>query len=228
MFGDQQLKRKRISKESDKAASESRDAKLLDAVAMLTLNLESERRTTARDQNTVFKSRKDSELAGTLQEGIEAYAIEGQNARDAVKNKGEQYQGHPQGKRPDASLRLLLWRVAQLITDEAVKTAPDPGKQVLLNLRAVGNEAKTSTDVRAPRCVVVPADDNHVTWIWAAESKPELRELGPVLRAGAVLAQFGIATDEDTVPTSKQAKLVSTLLSERRVDQPRKPKKGKR
>ena len=35
-------------------------------------------------------------------------------------NKGEKYQGHPQGKRPDALLRLLLWRVAQLITDEAV------------------------------------------------------------------------------------------------------------
>ena len=52
--------------------SEPGEAKLLDALAMLTLNLESERRTTARDQNTVYKLRKDSELAGTLQDGIEA------------------------------------------------------------------------------------------------------------------------------------------------------------
>ena len=74
----------------------------------------------------------------------------------------------------------------------------------------------------------VPADDNHVKWILAAESRPELLELGRVLRASGVWAQFGIATEEDTVPTSKQAKLVSKLLSERRADQPRKPKKGKR
>ena len=104
----------------------------------------------------------------------------------------------------------------------------DPGKQVLLILRAVGNAAKTSADVRATRCFVVPADENHVKWIWAAESRLELRELVRVLRAGGVLAQFGIATEEDTVPTSKQAKLVSKLLSERRADQPRKSEKGKR
>ena len=48
----------------------------------------------------------------------------------------------------------------------------DPGKQVLLNLRAVGNAAKTCADMRATRCFVVPADDNHVQWIWAAESRP--------------------------------------------------------
>ena len=65
-----------------------------------------------------------------------------QNARDAAKSKGEQNQGHPQGKRRDALLRLLLWRVAQLITDEAVKTAQDLGEQVLLNLRAVGMQAR--------------------------------------------------------------------------------------
>ena len=115
---------------------------------MLTLNLESERRTTARTAS----------LQAPLQDGIEAYAIEEQNARDAAKNKANRIKDHPQGKRPDASLRLLLWRVAQLITDEAVKTAQDPGNQVLLNLRAVGNAAKTSTDVRATRCFVVPAD----------------------------------------------------------------------
>ena len=56
--------------------------------------------------------------------------------------------------------------MAQLITDEVVKTAPDLVKQVLLNLRAVGNAAKTSTDVRATWCFVVPADESHIKWIW--------------------------------------------------------------
>ena len=224
MVGEQQPKRNGTSREPDKAMSEPREVKLLDAVAMLALNLESERTTTPRDQNIVFELRKDSELAG---KGIEAYTIEGQNARDAAKSKGVQHQGHSQRKRPDALLRLLLWRVAQLITDEAVKTIQDPGKQVLLNLRAVGNTAKTSADMRATRCFVVPADDNHVKRIWAAESRPEPREWGKVHRPGGALAQFGIETEEDTVPTSKQAKLVSKLLNERRADQPRKSKKGK-
>ena len=94
----------------------------------------------------------------------------------------------------------------------------------MLNLRVVGNAAKTSADMRATRCSVVPADDNHVKLMWAAESRPELR----VIHASGVMAQFGIATEEDTVPTSKQAKLVSKLLSERRADQPRNPLKGKR
>ena len=59
--------------------------------------------------------------------------------------------GIHKGKRPDALLRLLLWRVAQLITGEAVKTTQDPGKQVLLNLRAVFNATKTSADMRVTR-----------------------------------------------------------------------------
>ena len=39
MFGDQQPKREGISKEPDKATAEPGEVKLLDAVAMLTLNL---------------------------------------------------------------------------------------------------------------------------------------------------------------------------------------------
>ena len=103
---DQQPKRKGISKEPDRATSESGEAKLLDAVAMLTSNLR------VREKNHSCVQDTDSELAGTLRESIEACTIEGQYARDAAKNKGEQYQGHPQGKRTDALLRLLLWRVA--------------------------------------------------------------------------------------------------------------------
>ena len=47
----QQPRRKGILRGPDQAMSEPGEAKLLDAVAMLTLNLESERRTAARDQN---------------------------------------------------------------------------------------------------------------------------------------------------------------------------------
>ena len=133
----------------------------------------------------------------------------------------------PHEKRPDALLRLLLWRVAQMITEEIVAATPDPGKQVLLNLRTVGIAAKTSTELRATRCFVVPADDNHVKLIWTAESQAELREMGRALRGSGVLSQIGVAVEEDTVPSSKQAKIVSTLMNERRKGQTRICKKGK-
>ena len=51
---------KRFRKNQKKATSEPAEAKLLNVVTMLTLNFESERRTTPRDDNTVFKIRKDS------------------------------------------------------------------------------------------------------------------------------------------------------------------------
>ena len=60
-----------------------------------------------------------------------------------------------------------------------------------------------------------------VKWIWAAE--PELRELGRALRG----SRSCIAVEEDTVPTNKQAKIVSKLVDERRAGQNQKSKKGK-
>ena len=38
-----------------------------------------------KGKNKIIKVQKDSELAGALLDGIEAYTIEGQNARDAAK-----------------------------------------------------------------------------------------------------------------------------------------------
>ena len=62
-------------------------------------------------------------------------------------------------------------------------------KYCSINAR-VGNAAKTSADLRAARCFVVPAGDNHVKWIWAAESRPELRELGRALCASVSFGEI--------------------------------------
>ena len=74
---------------------------------------------------------------------------------------------------------------------------------------------------------MVQADDNHIKWIWAVESQPELRDLGRALRGSGVLSQIGIAVEEDTVPSNKQSKIVSKLMDERRAGQKGKTKKGK-
>ena len=99
MFCDQQPKRKGISKEPDKATSEPGEAKLLDAVAMLTLNLESEKISSSWPEHCL----QDTEGQWARRPspgGHRGIYHRGQNARDAAKNKGEQYRGHPQGKRP--------------------------------------------------------------------------------------------------------------------------------
>ena len=74
---------------------------------------------------------------------------------------------------------------------------------MLLGLREVGTVAQTSTELRGTRCFVVPAGDKHVKWIWAAERQPELREMACALRGSGVLPRFGIAVEEDTVPSKK-------------------------
>ena len=76
--------------------------------------------------------------------------------------------------------------------EEVVAAKPDPRKQKLLSQREVGTAAKISTELRATRCFVLPADDNHVKWIWAAESQPELREMGRALRGSGVLSQLAL------------------------------------
>ena len=98
---------------------------------------------------------------------------------------------------------------------------------MLLSLRKLGTLSKTSKELRATRCFVVPADDNHLKKIWTAERQPELRELGRALRGSGVLPQIGITVEEDTVPSNKQAKIVSKIMDERREGQNRKSKKGK-
>ena len=200
MFEDQPLKRQEAPKDSYKAASEtSGGAKLRDVVlAIRTLSTKYER--TARLRAL---SKRILRPLSRCCKG------QGRTTREAPE------------KQPDALLRLLLW------PEEIVPATPDPGKQVLFSLRTVGIAAQTSTELRATRCFVVPADDNHVKRIWTAESQPELREMGRALRGSGVLSKIGVAVEEATVPSSKQAKIVSTLMNDRRKGQTRKYKKAK-
>ena len=79
-----------------------------------------------------------------------------------------------------------------MITEEMVAATPEPGKQVLFSLCTVGIASKTFTGLRATWCLVVPPDDKHVKWTWAAESQPELREMGRALRGSGVLSKIGV------------------------------------
>ena len=86
-----------------------------EALARLTLQLENERRSNARDENVVFVMGADSELAKTLAWAEGEYTKAGDAARKAAQDAKEQFRGNPNGKKPDALLASLLLRVTQAL-----------------------------------------------------------------------------------------------------------------
>ena len=82
------------------------------ALARLALQHESERRAHARDDNAVFSMPSSGELAKELQWAADKYAETGAQLK---KEQGENYKGHPNGKKPDAMLASLLYRMHQAI-----------------------------------------------------------------------------------------------------------------
>ena len=75
------------------------DSKLVLALARLALQHESERRAHARDDNVVFSMPSSGELAKELQWAADKYSETGAQLK---KEQGENYKGHPNGKKPDA------------------------------------------------------------------------------------------------------------------------------
>ena len=77
------------------------DSKLVMALARLALQRESERRAHARDDNVVFSMSSSGALARDLWWAADKYMETGAQLK---KDQGENYTGHPIGKKPDASL----------------------------------------------------------------------------------------------------------------------------
>ena len=92
------------------STTDKKQKEIIEAIAQLTLQLEGERRAKARDENYVFEMAKGSELAKVLAWAEQAYKQDGDKLR---KEQGEDYKGHPNGKKPDALLASLLLRVSE-------------------------------------------------------------------------------------------------------------------
>ena len=200
--------------------------KLLEAVAALTLIHESERRSAARDQNVVFQMAKDSGVAVLMAKGSDEYARDGKVARENAESQGTSFEGNPNGKKPDALLRLLLWRVAEAITDDVVTKAQtavqqDPAQEaaakraleVLQRVRQMGLVQKDNKALRATRCFTVASQDKGVVkWIWSAQAVPELVAMGRELHETKALRLVGIEVMEDEAPQARAAKDVRGML----------------
>ena len=94
-------KRKGMKSPTDEEEVPERDSKLVMALARLALQHESERRAHARDDNVVFSIPSSGELAKELLWAADKYAETGAQLK---KEQGENYKGHPNGKKPDAML----------------------------------------------------------------------------------------------------------------------------
>ena len=105
-------KRKGMKSPTDEREVPERDSKLVMALARLALQHGNDGRAHARDDNVVFPMPSSGELAKELQWAADKYAETGAQLK---KEQGENYKGHPDGKKPDAMLASLLYRVHRAI-----------------------------------------------------------------------------------------------------------------
>ncbi|CAK0838736.1 unnamed protein product [Prorocentrum cordatum] len=101
-------------------------------VTKLLLQREDNFRGSARDKNAVVKLKTGSQMQLALAAGIQNYQKVGRDARAAV--EPIEHRGHPHGKKPDAYLRILLFRLSEAIEGRiedvlaAVAQGPHPAE----------------------------------------------------------------------------------------------------
>ena len=123
MFEKETSKKGQMEDKGQQEEGPEDEAQLVKMVARLTLQHEFERMATARAENVALEFEANSETMVAMEASKEANGAEGEEAR---KTSGDQFKGHPEGKKPDAMFRMLAFRLAALVEkhkddlDEAV------------------------------------------------------------------------------------------------------------
>ena len=163
---------------------------LMIALAKLTLQYEQERQNRARSENFVLEAM------------VGMYEQEGKTTRA---NQGDHYAGHPQGKRPDALFRgVLYWLVEsvrenQQAIEQRLQT-DEPVAAALKRVLQVGEQAAQNRDLKALRCFRVKSKDEAgqdvVRWIFAPSRQQQLADDLWTLREAKTLgASAGVPTE---------------------------------
>ena len=98
----------------------------------------------------------------------EQYKAVGQSVRSGL---GDDYEGNPEGKKPDAMLRALLDRFCEPIGDIP---QTHPHASALSNIRVAAENAKTKGSICAERCFHLHvAEEGVEKWIFHAPRMPE-------------------------------------------------------
>ena len=234
-------KRKGMKNPTDEEEVPERDSKLVMAQARLALQHESERRAHARDDNVVFSMPSSGELAKELQWAADKYAETGAQLK---KEHGENYKGHPNGKKPDAMFASLLYRMHQAIltkvggdsttalerfVENSAHLETNQKAVALQTLQVVAARANQPGAVRATRCFVVQSNKDETTkWIAATNGDTELSMVLRVCKQIQLLKNIGVESQTDHAPQSQAAKDVGVLAFGQGPSSQRKPKPTKK
>ncbi|CAK0843448.1 unnamed protein product [Prorocentrum cordatum] len=199
------------AQDSTTASSESTpNGKLTNLMCRLLLQHEAAHQADARDDNFTLTLKVGTKIEMALENGLQNYIATGKSARE-----GDNFKGHPLGKKPDALLRSVIFRMAEAYENssqpvqEAVKNGTNPEKALgaLEVLQRWGSIAKdTEIMARATRCFKVKlaeGDVEQVRWIWAVNYHPELKLALSTLRDKGGLKAAGILLGHDYGQRSK-------------------------
>ena len=143
------------------------------------------------------------------------------------KEHGEDYKDHPNGKKPDAMLASLMYRMHQSIltnvggdstsalecfVENSTQLEKNQKAVALQTLQMVAARANQPGAVRATRCFVVQSKKDETTkWIAAANGDPELSMALRVCKQVNPLKNIGVERQTDHAPQSQAARDVGAL-----------------
>ncbi|CAK0840038.1 unnamed protein product [Prorocentrum cordatum] len=206
----------------------AKELRLLEALSRLTISLDDERAQKMRDENVVLTGPVEHPLMAEMAVMVERYQEAGTTARKAAYEAGEDYKGHPYGKKPTAMLNSLMFRLSNhmekhreavlaRVEGEQGAEARAAADKALSWLKHVGGSAERAP-IAAARCFTVRTEDPdgiedtaYCKWIFAANRAPLFLEMWGIFQAFSLLRELGLTVGEDHGPRSKYAKEVSKI-----------------
>ncbi|CAK0847721.1 unnamed protein product [Prorocentrum cordatum] len=194
------------------------NGKLQNLMCRMLLQHEAAHQSVARDDNFTLTLKEGAKIEMALEQGYQHYVDEGKKARE-----GDNFRGHPEGKKPDALFRMIIFRLAEAVQNDlenvrhAIGQGPFAtkaleGLNVLLCWGPLIQDKDTM--VKSTRCFEVAlteGGENQVRWTWACNHHIDLKNALTVLRLDNGLTAANIMLGHDHGPRSKAAKQLEQL-----------------
>ena len=205
---------------TEKVGTISMDKNLLKNMAKLLLQHEDSIRVNSRDDNVVLEIDEKHMLFKAMEDSSEAYQKEGTKAREEAATNGTTFMGNPQGKKPDALFRSLLFHIGKHLDNLQAKIAeqqPPPTPQLveaLDHLVSTGSKAPQKDSYQSSRCFKVPVRDSaKVRWIFAASRHPDvIASFRTVMKHKDSMDILGFQLCDDFAPRSRAAKAIEATV----------------
>eukprot|EP00959_Pyramimonas_sp_CCMP1952_P240418 5024381-Pyramimonas_sp.AAC.1 len=164
----------------------------------------------ARDDNLTLTLKEGQKLEVALETGYQEHARVGKTARE-----GDDFKGHPMGKKPDALLKIIVCRISEAASinrEKLMKTIeqgphPQAAAEAVGVLERWGQLAQNPDAIaKATRCFKIKLNaegEDQVRWIFACNYHPDLKAASNVLRLDGGMESVAILLGHDHGPRSK-------------------------